>query len=349
MDTAVINKPGKVLLALSGGVDSAACAHLLQREGWEISAAVMRMSELHEKAVSAARAAAETLGIPLTVLDLREEFQETVIRYFIEEYRNGRTPNPCVLCNPKIKFRALLEEADRQGCAYAATGHYAGIVEQNGIYSIRRSLNRKRDQSYMLHRLGQRELSRLIFPIGDLEKPFVREMAATAGLSAAEQPDSQENCFIEGNDYAAFIESAAGKMPEGDFIAPDGRACGRHRGLLHYTVGQRKGLGIALGRPVFVREIDPESNRIYLADAGQDTVSEALLSSVTFTSGIFPKEPFPAEVKIRSVAPPVPAKIFPGPGETARVVFQTPQRAVAKGQSLVIYQGELLLGGGFLE
>ncbi len=340
----------KVLVALSGGVDSTVCAHLLKKQGYDVSAVVMKMSDLHESTVAAAQDAADSLGIPLTVLDLRAEFEQEIISYFIRSYQNGITPNPCVVCNPKLKFNYLIKEADRQGCDFAATGHYAKTRRRDdGIVDVLRGESDKRDQSYMLYRLTQRELSRMIFPLAEMEKDAVRAIAAELGLSCADAPDSQENCFIEGTDYAGYIENRCGKMPEGDFIAPDGKVCGKHKGLLHYTVGQRKHLGIALGRPVYVREIDPVKNRILLADAGTAMLAKsAVVEDITATAGNFPGDCFNAQVKIRSVAKPTPAKIELLDEKRARVTFEEPQRAVSKGQSLVMYDGNVLIGGGFI-
>ncbi len=340
----------KILLALSGGVDSAVCAHLLKEQGYDVRAVVMKMSELHEKTVAAAKEAAESLRIPLTVLDLRDVFRENVISYFIRSYQSGITPNPCVVCNPTVKFKYLIEEADRQGCAFAATGHYAKLrCREDGRVELLRGDSDQRDQSYMLYRLTQKELSRLIFPLAHMEKDEVRRIAASLGLSCASAPDSQENCFIAGTDYAGYIEGVCGKMPEGDFIAPDGAVCGKHKGILHYTVGQRKHLGVALGRPVYVRKIDPVSNRIYLADTGEAMLCKtAALSGVTASLGEFPAVCFKGQVKIRSVAKPVEAEITLLESDRAAVRFERPQRAVSKGQSLVIYDGDVLLGGGFI-
>lgn len=340
----------KILLALSGGVDSTVCAQLLKEQGYDVSAVVMKMSDLHDETVAAAKDAADSLGIPLTVLDLRKEFEKAVISYFIRSYQSGVTPNPCVVCNPMVKFKSLIEEADRQGCVFAATGHYAKLRHrEDGTVELLRGDSDQRDQSYMLYRLTQKELSRLIFPLAHMEKDEVRRIAASLGLSCAKAPDSQENCFIEGTDYAGFIEKTCGKMPEGDFIAPDGTVCGRHKGILHYTVGQRKHLGIALGRPVYVREISPEENRIYLADAGKAMLCQtAVLSDITATAGAFPARTFSGQVKIRSVAKPVAARIEIMEENCAVVRFDEAQRAVSKGQSLVIYDGDVLIGGGFI-
>lgn len=341
---AVINGK-KVLVALSGGVDSSVCVHLLKQEGYAVSAAVMKMSPLHQAAVDAAKAAADALGVPLTVLDMQAEFEEKVIAYFVEEYRRGRTPNPCVRCNPTVKFHALFAEMERQGCDFAASGHYARTEDGR----LLRGKSTARDQSYMLYRLTRRELSRLLLPLGDLEKPEVRWIAAELSLQCADAPDSQENCFIEGKDHTAFLRERLGELPAGDFIAPDGRICGRHDGIYQYTVGQRKGLGIALGRPVFVRKIDPVKNCIYLADAGGDTVEEALLSEVLLHGEAPAAGHFPAQVKLRSAAQPVAAEVTLLPCGGAKLRFTEPQRAVAPGQSAVFYDGELVLGGGIIE
>lgn len=345
-----MNQPAaRVLVALSGGVDSSVCVRLLQEQGYDVSAVVMRMSDLHDDTVRAARSVAEALGVPLAELDLRSRFEQEIISYFVSEYAQGRTPNPCTRCNPRVKFRFLLEEADRQNCRWIATGHYARVEQTPDGAVLLRGKSTARDQSYMLYRLGQPVLTRLLLPLGALEKEEVRGIAERLALPSAHLPDSQENCFIAGKDYTAFLARRLGPMPDGDFIAPDGSVCGRHHGIFRYTVGQRKGLGIALGRPVFIRRISAEENRIYLADAGQDTVPEAFLSDVCAVSGRpFPPS-FPADAKIRSAARPVPAQIEILPGDRARVAFSSPQRAVAPGQSIVFYQGDRVLGGGSIE
>ena len=337
----------KILVALSGGVDSSVCAWLLKQQGWEVGGIVMKMSPAHEQTVADARAAAEQLGIPLLVRDLGEEFSKEVISYFMEEYARGRTPNPCIVCNPKIKFRALMDAVEEGGYELAATGHYAGLRKKDGLALLTRGENPERDQSYMLYRLGQRELSRLFFPLAALPKDQVRELARQAGLSCAEKPDSQENCFIPDNDYAGYIEAHRGPCPPGEFISPEGLPCGTHRGIIHYTVGQRKRLGIALGRPVFIREIDPDTNRIYLAD-GTDTCKEEII--VTDISETFPgaiRDGDEVQVKIRSRAAAAPAVAF-REEDRLRIRFAVPQRAPAPGQSAVLYQGDVVLGGGFI-
>ncbi len=344
----------KVLVAVSGGVDSAVSVHLLKEAGYEVMGVVMKMSPAHDATVEDARRAALQLDIPLTVADCTGRFDREVVSYFMNEYRSGRTPSPCVVCNPLVKFRVLAEEADRLGCEKIATGHYAGLRQQDGITLLTRGEDPARDQSYMLARLTQPVLSRLLLPLSTLSKDRVREIAAGLGLSCAAKPDSQEICFIPDGDYAAYIEGRAGSCPPGDFISPEGRPCGQHRGILHYTVGQRKKLGIALGRPVFIREIDPVSNRIYLADAGQEYAGSCTLSGLSETfprslSGAALPEGMAVEAKIRSRAPLAAATLTLAPEGQARLAFETPQRAPAPGQLAVFYRDGVVLGGGFID
>lgn len=310
---------------------------------------VLKMSPAHEETVAAAKEAAAALGVPLFVKDMTEAFEQTVVSYFMEEYKAGRTPNPCIRCNPTVKFRALLETADEQGYDWIATGHYAGLERKDGVTWLKRAECRRRDQSYMLYRLGQDVLSRLILPLAGLEKPQVRELARQAGLSCADKPDSQEICFIPDNDYAGFIERRLGPSPEGEFIAPRGGVCGKHRGILHYTVGQRKKLGIALGEPVFIREIDPQQNRIYLARAGEDTITKVTLADFAIPSEQPLPERFSARVKLRSAAEPVETQVvFDAETRSAELLLAEPYRVVAKGQSAVLYDGDTVLGGGII-
>ena len=350
--------PRRVLVALSGGVDSSVCVHLLRQRGCDVSAVVLDLSPAHAPTVAAARETATALDVPLTVVREHALFEESVIEPFCREYRAGRTPNPCILCNPAVKFRLLLRCADELGIPHLATGHYAAVrAETDAHGDVRFLLGRAeflpRDQSYMLYRLGQDVLSRLVLPLHALAKDEVRRLAAEAGLPCAARPDSQENCFIPDNDYPAYIETRCGAAPTGDFIAPDGTVCGRHRGILHYTVGQRKGLGVALGRPVFVRRIDAAQNRVYLADAGQEyapgvTLTDCVLQRHPLLDGVKPGDTFPCTVKIRSMASPVPATVTLLENCCAHVAFAEPQRAPAPGQSVVWYSGNDVLGGGFI-
>lgn len=343
-----MNENKRVLLAMSGGVDSSAAAVLLREQGYEVAGVVLKMSPAHGQTVEDAKTAASQLGIPLFVKDMTAEFDREVVSYFAAEYRRGRTPNPCVVCNPKLKFKALLDTANAEGCDWIATGHYAGLRRENGVTYLTKGENLERDQSYMLCRLGQDVLSRLMFPLSHLPKPEVRKIAEKAGLSCAQKPDSQEICFIPDNDYARFIEERLGKSEPGEFISPEGLPCGTHQGIIHYTIGQRKGLGIALGRPVFVKAIDPATNRVYLADAADSFEEEVFLTDLSCT---FPKSihsGMEAEVKIRSRANPAKATLTLENG-LVRVRFAEPQRAPAPGQTGAIYRGDVVLGGGFIE
>lgn len=340
----------KVLVALSGGVDSSVCVYLLKEQGFDVAGVVLKMSPAHTQTVLDAQEAADALGIHLYVKDMCEPFEKYVIDYFVSEYQNGRTPNPCVVCNPLVKFRALVDAADEYGYDYVATGHYANLIPKGETVYLARGDCKQRDQSYMLYRLTQRELTRLMFPLNHMDKSEVRNIAEKANLPAAKKPDSQEICFIPDNNYAQYILERTGKACEpGDFIAPDGTVCGQHKGIIHYTIGQRKHLGIALGRPVFVKKIDPIENKVYLANAGEEYYARAMIRDVTVTTGE-PLSPCVAQVKIRSVAPLAGATVNPLELNRAEIIFDEPQRAVAKGQSIVLYtEDEIVIGGGFVE
>ncbi|MDD2954972.1 MAG: tRNA 2-thiouridine(34) synthase MnmA [Oscillospiraceae bacterium] len=344
-----IDPANRVLVALSGGVDSSVCVYLLKKAGYDVGALVLRLSPCHESAVQAARQAAQALDIPLYVAQEEDWFTRQVIEPFNREYRRGRTPNPCVICNPTTKFAILCQKAKELGYGQVATGHYAGVEEKDGRYLLKKAGCLPRDQSYMLYRLSQEQLSMLALPLQALPKDEVRAIAAKAGLPCASSPDSQEICFVPDNDYPGYLERRFGPMPQGDFISPEGVPCGKHRGLLHYTVGQRKGLGIALGRPVFIRSISPETNRIYLADSGQEYARGVWLEDCRWIAFDRPEKPFPCGVKVRSVAREAAALVTPFPDGRALVEFETPQRALAPGQSAVCYDGDYVLGGGLIE
>jgi len=340
----------RVLLALSGGVDSSVCAHLLQQQGYEVEAAVIDFSPAHAATVAAAQQAAEQLHIPLHIINGHEAFERNVIEPFCQQYRAGRTPNPCIFCNPSTKFALMCQKAQELGIPKIATGHYAGLFQDENGFFIRRSACLERDQSYMLYRLSQQQLSMLLLPLEGLEKSAVRQLAAQLGLSCANAPDSQEICFIPDNDYAAYIEGRYGPSAPGPILDPDGQVCGQHRGLLHYTVGQRKHLGIALGYPVFVKALDPESNTVTLARAGEEFAPGVRLEELLrFPHPAWQQSPLRAFVKIRSRAGLCAATIFPQK-QGALVRFEQPQRAPAPGQSCVIYNEEgMILGGGSIQ
>ena len=341
----------KILLGMSGGIDSTYAALRLIEEGHEVEGAMLIMHGLTE--LDSARRAAKRLGIPLREIDCTEEFNRHVVEYFIDEYTQGRTPNPCIVCNPEVKFRYLYEHAVDGGFDLIATGHYAKIVESPlapDRLAVKMGKDSKKDQSYMLYRLPQHILRRLVFPLADEEKATVKDTSEKKGISEPGQKESQEICFIGDGSYREYIESRRGESPEGNFIDPEGNILGRHRGILHYTVGQRKGLGISLGERVFVTRINPETQEITLSNEGASV--KTIYVGDTVYSGIDELavgSTIRAEVKIRYQARPASAAVTATPGGKVRVDFDQPQRFAAPGQSAVVYsQGVVLLGGFIL-
>lgn len=337
-------KQDKVLIGMSGGVDSSVAVRILQEQGFAVQGAVIRFSPAHDAAVTAAQATADTLKIPLHIIDAEQAFKTHVILPFCENYCAGRTPNPCIACNPLVKFRLLAEKADELGCAFIATGHYARVeVGEDGISRIAVPESAARDQSYMLYRLPQDILRKLVLPLGEFEKDDIREMARELQLACADAPDSMEICFIPDGDYSAYIRARGFSPKAGRFIGPDGEDLGAHAGVDHYTVGQRKGLGIAAGRPLFVKAILP-SGDIQLAETGQEYSTRMTLTDLATPDG----EPLAAGeylVKIRSAAKPTPCR-YDGSGS---VTFPEPVRAPAPGQSAVFYRDGLVYGGGIID
>lgn len=337
----------KVLVALSGGVDSSVCVRILQEQGFNVEGVVISFSPAHAGTVAAAQRAAEELGIPLTVEHCEPLFEERVVGPFCEAYATGQTPNPCILCNPGVKFFTLLQAAGKKGIHYIASGHYARTVEKDGTYYVARAASLARDQSYMLYRLPQEILSRLCLPVGEFEKPQIREMAAAYGLSSAALPDSQEICFIPDGDYAGFIEKRGITGKQGSFIAPTGEILAPHKGVLHYTAGQRRGIGLALGKPIFVKAILP-SGDIQLGWAGEEFSAGIVLQNMVFTTGTPFVPGASLLVKIRSRAELVPCTITQSGTEKVSLSFAQPQRAPAPGQSAVFYQDNCVVGGGII-
>lgn len=338
----------KVLLALSGGVDSSVSAELLKHMGYEVAGVVMMMSDAHVKTLEAARASARALGIRLFELDLRKEFKAAIIDYFAGEYLSGKTPSPCVRCNPRIKFKYLLKTALENGYDYIATGHYANIVFEDGVYKLKRAKSAARDQSYMLAGLGQDVLSRLILPLADIEKDEVRAIADKLGLPCRNAPDSQENCFIPDNNYALYIENNYRPAPEGNFISPEGEICGRHKGIIHYTIGQRKGLGIALGRPAFVSEINAERNEIRLSYEKAVT-NEVMLGNVSEVFAGAVKDGGRYFCKLRSVGKLLGCRASLLDCGNILLKLDAPEPRVSAGQAGVIYDGDTVLGMGTIQ
>lgn len=338
----------KVLVGVSGGVDSSVCVDLLKKRGLQVIGTVINFSPASAGAIADAKKVGEQLGIEVFVSDAREKFEKNVITPFCESYIKGQTPNPCVVCNPTCKFATLFEEADRLGIGYVATGHYAQIEKSGETYYVKRALSLARDQSYMLYRLPQEYLSRMILPIGRYEKPLVREMADDLGLFTAQKPDSQEICFIPDGNHTKYITDRGFKPKYGWLIAPDGSRIKRHEGVHNYTVGQRKGLGVALGKPAFVKEIR-ENGDVILGFAGREFSTLVTVKNPVYTKGAPFKKGEEYAVKIRSVGLGSPAVVEYADNE--KIVFKFPDkvRAAARGQSAVAYKGDLVAGGGFID
>ncbi|HBP38397.1 MAG TPA: tRNA 2-thiouridine(34) synthase MnmA [Clostridiales bacterium] len=359
----------RVLLGMSGGVDSSAAALLLRRQGYEVTGATLWLwsdpgsetaagqpdcgPDCEPESVLEARRVAGHLGIDHLVFDFRDAFRRLVVAEFIREYSRGRTPNPCVTCNREIKFKLLLERALAMGFDSIATGHYARIEkdERDGLYHLRRGIDPRKDQAYVLYRLTQEQLAHTLLPLGTWTKDKVRDLAAANGLVNAAKPDSQEICFIDKRGYQAFLERESAGGTPGNFLGRDGRIIGRHRGISHYTVGQRKGLGIAGLQPVFVTSIEPADNAIRLGNETDLYSSGLLAEQVHWISGDPLACPRPVEAKIRYQSPLAAAIVEPaGPApDCVTVSFAKPQRAVAPGQSVVFYNGGEVLGGGRIQ
>lgn len=334
-----------VYVALSGGVDSAAAAIILKQRGYDVRGVTLRLKpdNLADGDIADAKEVAETLNIPLEVLDKRRDFKK-ITDSFCTAYLNGLTPNPCVLCNPTIKFGKLVEHALKNGAKYLATGHYSNIVEDNGIFYIKRNPSNK-DQSYFLCRLNQHLLSHVMFPLSDFTKEETRALAESEHINVAHKKDSQEVCFIPDNDYISFIEKEfSPKSVSGDFLSSDGKKLGTHSGIYKYTVGQRKGLG-AFGKPMYVLSIDAVGNTVTIGDNAELFKKTIAVNDLNFLAGTPPAVKFECEVKIRCAAKPAKAIAEIADGK-ATVEFFEPQRAAAPGQTAAIYINDILIGGG---
>lgn len=336
----------KVLVGMSGGVDSSTVAALLKQEGYDVYGVNLKFWSKCEKEDDDAKKVCDFLGIPLYNGDYSTVFYENVVTPFINEYISGKTPNPCVMCNPSTKIFALLDFADKMGIDYVATGHYAKIYRDGEKTYLMQGENLRKDQSYFLYALKKEQLKRLLFPIGCYTKEEVREIAESFGIEVSKKPDSQEICFLPDGEIGNFIKEYGKNVPpEGYFIDKDGNPIGIHKGIYNYTIGQRKGLG-AFGKPYFVREINAKNNTVTIGD---DILSKELITeNFSFTGDFECKFPFSAEVKIRSRAPMADALIEKC-GEGIKIIFDTPQRAVTPGQSAVLYKEGKVLGGGIIK
>lgn len=356
---------GSVMLGMSGGVDSSAAAAILLDQGYDVVGVTMQiwpdMAEERQhteggccslSAVDDARRVADRLGIPYYVLNFKELFQQKVIDYFNQEYQKGRTPNPCIACNRYVKFEAMLQKAVSMGMDYVATGHYARVSfdEASGRYQLKKSATAAKDQTYALYTMTQDQLSRTLFPIGDFTKDKVRELARDMGLSVASKPDSQEICFVEDNDYGRYItENTDMEIKPGNFVDHKGNKLGMHKGIIHYTVGQRKGLGIAFGKPMFVVAVRPEDNTVVLGDETEVFSHELTASDLNFISIDELKDEMRVIAKIRYSAKEAAAVIKPFTEGRVKVMFDEAQRAITPGQSVVFYDGDIIVGGGVID
>lgn len=352
-----------VMVAMSGGVDSSVTAAILAERGYRVIGVTMQIwpdldpeEEIRQggccslAAVDDARRVAGILDIPYYVLNFRDVFADKVIDYFVAEYARGRTPNPCIACNRYIKFEQLMDRARALGADYLATGHYARVLKDGDRYALARAVDEGKDQTYALYTLTQDQLARLLLPLGDYRKEDVRRRAAALGLPVADKPDSVEICFVVQGKYGEFVAGwNPGAVTPGPILDRDGRLLGIHRGLPYYTVGQRRGLGIAGPHAYYVTDLDRERNAVIIGPEEALYRVEMEVSDVNYISGDAPAGPVPAEVKIRYAAEAAPALLEPLPDGRARVRFQRPQRAITPGQAAVFYQGDLVLGGGTIE
>ncbi len=353
-----------IAVAMSGGVDSSTTAALLKKEGHNIIGITMRLYTGFSACcglsdVEDARKVAEDMGFPFHVISFEKEFAHDVIDRFVGEYLKGRTPNPCVLCNQQLKFNFLLDKARELGADYLATGHYARntLDSATGQYQLRKASDLTKDQSYFLFTMGQEILSRILFPLGEFTKEETRNLAKDLGLRIHKKRESQDICFVPSGDYVPFIESWMHARKEffrdplpgpGPFVDPKGRVLGLHQGIYRYTVGQRSGLGIALGTPVYVKEINVEENKIILGSIDEIHSDSCRVTNVSWVSGEAPTGILKATVKVRYRHPGVESEISEESNGGYRIQFQKPQRAVTPGQAAVFYLGDKVIGGGWI-
>ncbi len=338
----------KVLTGMSGGVDSSVAARLLIDSGYEVTGATLSLSDAAVSEADGARAVCDRLGIEHRCIDLKKEFSEFVISDFISEYERGRTPNPCIVCNKNIKFGKMLSVAKDLGFDKIATGHYAVIKKQGERYLLEKAKDEAKDQSYVLYSLSQAQLSHSLFPLGELTKVGVREIAKENGFINADKADSQDICFVPDGDYASFIKSATGKnYPEGDYVDICGNVLGKHKGIINYTIGQRKGLGIALGKPQFVIHKDAPSGRVILGDEEHLFYKQVLVENVNYIPFDELKGDLSVTAKLRYRHKEERAVIHPTENGVI-IEFEKPQRAPSSGQAAVFYDGKTVIGGGII-
>ena len=355
----------KVIVGMSGGVDSSVAAMLLKKQGYDVIGVTMQIWQDEETAVQEenggccglsavddARRVADQLEIPYYVMNFKKEFKDWVMDDFVQEYFRGRTPNPCIRCNRYVKWEALLHRSLAIGGDYIATGHYAKVVQlENGRYTLKKAPSRK-DQTYALYNLTQEQLSKTIMPVGDYTKDEIRRMADEIGLAVASQPDSQDICFIPDGNYQKFLYEYTGKkLPQGNFVDQSGKVIGVHQGITHYTIGQRKGLNLSMGHPVFVTEIRPETNEVVIGENKDVFKSSLVASDVNWMSipDPAPGEKVRVHAKVRYAHQGADATVYMTEDGNLICEFDEPQRAITPGQALVMYDGDYVVGGGVIK
>ena len=344
----------KALVAMSGGVDSSVAAAKMVEAGYDCFGVTMRLHDGDNcgaaKEAEDAKKIADTLGFPFAVADLREVFSRQVVDRFVSAYEAGDTPNPCIECNRYMKFGALMEVAKEQGCDLLVTGHYARVEhdENSGKYRLRKAVNLAKDQTYVLYFLTQEQLAHIAFPLGEMEsKEQIRAIAAEYGFVSAHKADSQDICFVPDGKYADFIRQRTGKeYPVGDFVNAEGKVLGQHKGLIGYTIGQRRGLGLALPAPLYVKQKNMAENTVLLTPESELYTTRLVADSFNWVAGETPKEPVKVTACTRYNAREAAATVTALTDGKAEVVFDTPQRAVTTGQAVVLYDGEYVVGGG---
>lgn len=352
----------KALIAMSGGVDSSMAAKLTIDKGFECIGCTMKLYHNEDIGVEHsrgccslddvedARSVAYKLGMPFYVFNFTDAFRNTVICKFIESYEKGITPNPCIDCNRYMKFDKLYERAKILNCDYIVTGHYAIIEERDGKFLLKKALDETKDQSYVLYSMTQQQLARTMFPLGGMRKKDARKIAEESGFINAKKPDSQDICFVPNGDYAAFLEQYTGKTyPKGNFVSVDGEILGEHNGIIRYTIGQRKGLGLSLPEPMYVSKIDTKKNTVTLVREQYLYSVEAFVEDFNWISGETPNSELRCNVKIRYRQPEQSAVVIPIGTNAVRIIFDKPQRAITPGQAAVLYDGDIVIGGGTIK
>lgn len=352
----------KALIAMSGGVDSSVAAYLMMNQGYECMGATMKLvtnpeeEEAKERSccsledVEDARSVAARLGIPYYVFNFTEDFKKMVMEPFVAAYEKGETPNPCIACNRYLKFERFYKRAMELGCDYVVTGHYVRICEEKRRFLLKKAVDKSKDQSYVLYSMTQEQLAHTLFPLGEMEKTKTRQLAEEKGFINSEKPDSQDICFVPDGDYAGFIRRTTGKeYPAGSFVDKDGNVLGSHKGIIHYTKGQRKGLGVSAATPLYVCEICPGENRIVLGKNEELFTREFEAADMNWIYWDVPPKTFRAKAKVRYRHEEQRAAVQVLADGRIHVEFDEPQRAITRGQSVVLYDGEYVLGGGIIQ